>query len=64
MTGIMDAAPSRAIRPGTIAIFRRGILVYAGPIKGAPSADGRQVLLNAKDYEAFKQDFTAGEGDR
>jgi hypothetical protein len=61
-TGIMTAAPSRSIAPGTVAIFRGAQLVYAGPIEKAPSADGRQVLINAVDYEEFKQAFIRSEG--
>jgi hypothetical protein len=56
----MTIAKSRAVRPGTVAIFKGAKLVYAGPIANAPPADGKQVLVNAADYETYKQAF-AGE---
>lgn len=49
--GTFDASPSEGIAKGTVVMMNDECqIVYAGPFKGAPNADGVTVLLHADDF--------------
>jgi len=50
LDGTFDAAPCEGIVAGTVVMLRDDKIVYAGPFKGAPRADGVMVLLQEDDY--------------
>jgi hypothetical protein len=50
LKGTFDAAPCEGVVAGTVVMLRDDKIVYAGPFKGAPLADGVTVLLQADDF--------------
>lgn len=55
LKGTFDAAPCDAIAAGTVVMLKDDKIYYAGPFKGAPSADGVTVLLQADDFERLQK---------
>ena len=55
-TSLMNAGINDSIVPGNcIMIDDGGEICYGGPIKGAPDAGGKLVLLNSQDFEKLKR---------
>jgi hypothetical protein len=52
--GTFDAVLCDAVVAGTVVVLRDDKIVYAGPIKSAPSADGVTILLQAGDFEKLQ----------
>lgn len=52
--GTFDAAPCDGVVRGTCVMLIDDKIVYAGPIKAAPSSDGKVVLLNVEDYQRLR----------
>jgi hypothetical protein len=53
-TGLFDAAPCEGVQIGTCVMLVDDKIIYAGPLKKAPKADGVTVLLHADDFELLK----------
>lgn len=52
--GLFDASPCEGVQIGTVVMLVDDKIVYAGPLKGAPSADGKMILLHAQDFEKLQ----------
>ena len=52
---MFQATPVGAVAAGSVVMLVSSIIVYAGPINGAPPAEGRNVLLNPADFAKFKK---------
>jgi hypothetical protein len=57
---LMNAAPCEGVVVGSCVMLAENVIVYAGPIKGAPLTDGLTVLLNGADFEKFKAHVERG----
>mgnify|MGYP001558474598 CR=1 FL=1 len=53
-TGLFYAAPCEGVQIGTCVMLVDDNIVYAGPLKNAPKADGMTILLHADDFEFLK----------
>lgn len=49
-----NASICNGIVKGTCVIFADGEIAYAGPIKGAPDVSGKDIMMNAEDFEKLK----------
>ncbi len=49
-----DAAPCEGVCVGTCVMLVDDKIVYAGPLKQAPKADGKMILLHAEDFEKLR----------
>jgi len=45
-----DASIHRAVAPGSCVMIEESEIVYAGPIRLAPDASGKMLLLSADDF--------------
>jgi hypothetical protein len=52
--GQFDCAPCEGVVVGTCVMLVDDRIVYAGPLKGAPTADGKMILLHTDDYHQLR----------
>jgi hypothetical protein len=53
-SGTFDASICNGVVTGSCVMLIDDRIVYAGPIKGAPSSEGKTILMNACDFERLK----------
>jgi hypothetical protein len=51
---MFNAAPCEGVCKGTCVMLVDDKIVYAGPLKQAPEADGKMILLHSDDFELLK----------
>ena len=58
-TGLFDATIHQGIAIGSCVMICDDEIVYAGPLKTAPNADGKMVLLSADDFAKLESHVKA-----
>lgn len=51
---MFNAAPCEGVCKGTCVMLLDDKIVYAGPLKQAPAADGKMILLHSDDFELLR----------
>lgn len=51
---MFNAAPCEGVCKGTVVMLIDDRIIYAGPLKGAPKADDKMILLNSEDFELLR----------
>jgi hypothetical protein len=49
-----DASPCEGVCKGTCVMLVDDKIIYAGPLKGAPQADGKMILLHSDDFDRLR----------
>lgn len=53
--GTFDASICDGVVLGSCVMLVDDKIVYAGPLKGSPSSEGKTVLMNVYDFERLKK---------
>jgi hypothetical protein len=53
--GTFDATVCEGVALGSCVMLIDDQIVYAGPLNGSPSSEGKTVLMNAADFEKLQK---------